>query len=110
MRFIRVTLAADDTPASIKDLAGLTGKFANITSIAIYPEAANEDHATNGPARVGGSNVDRIAAGGVQGIPLLPGIFRGDIFPNGGGGVYSFEQIYLTGKTGDVFQIGYLTA
>ena len=108
MRFARVTLAADDTPATLKALLALTAKFDFIAFITIFAEPGNEDDATNGPARIGGSDVDRVAAGGVKGIQLLPGILYPDLFPPiNGGGVYSFEQIYLTGKTGDVFQIFY---
>lgn len=108
MRSARATLIADDTPASLTALTGLTEKIDFICTIVIYPEGGNEDHATNGPARIGGSDVDRVAAGGVKGIPLLPGILYPDLYPViNGGGVYSFNHIYLTGKTGDVFQIFY---
>lgn len=108
MRFIRVTLTATDTPATIASLATLTEKSKFISRFIIYAEDANNVDATNGPARIGGSDVDRVAAGGVKGIPLLPGILYDEI--GGvvtGGGVYSFEHIYLTGQSGDVFQIGY---
>ena len=108
MRFTRVTLIADDTPATIKALTGLTAKFDFVSYLAIFAESGNEDDATNGPARVGGSDVDRVAAGGVKGVQLLPGILYDQLFPFAGGGVYSFEQIYFTGKTGDVFQLAYL--
>lgn len=108
MHFARITIAADDTPATLKALTGLTTKFDFISYLAIFAESGNEDNATNGSARVGGSNVDRVAAGGVQGIQLLPGILYDQLFPFAGGGVYSLEQIWVTGKTGDVFQLFYL--
>lgn len=108
MRLARATLTADDTASDLKTLTGLTAKFQFCSRIIIYPEAANEDHATNGPARVGDSTVDRVAAGGVKGVPLLPGILYSDLFPSAsGGGVHNMEQIYIAGKTGDVFQIWY---
>lgn len=107
MHFTRVTLAADDTPATLKALTALTSKYDFVNYLAIFAEPGNEDHATNGPARVGASTVDRVAAGGVHGVQLLPGILYDQLFPFAGGGVYSLEQIYITGKTGDVFQLVY---
>lgn len=109
MRFLRVVLTADDTPATIKALAALTAKFQNIAFIVIYPESGNDVDAANGPARIGGSDVTRVAAT-AKGFPLLPGIRQGDIFPTAGlGAPYSFGELYLTGKTGDAFQLGYVT-
>lgn len=133
MRFYTIQLTADDTPATLKalieaslasdadELSLFQRKYQNIALITIYPESSNEDHATNGPARIGKgvglTKVDRIAADAgatddalQNGFPLLPGIFRGDLFPPvNGRGVYSTETIYITGKTNDVFQIGIVT-
>lgn len=126
MRFLTITLDADDTPKSIKTLGELTEKFKNIAYFAIYAETGNDNDATNGPARIGGAqnvnapdnqDVDRVAADAgaeddavANGFPLLPGMLYTDLFqPIGAGcGVYSFETIYITGKTGDIFQIGYV--
>lgn len=108
MRHARATLIADDTAADLKTLTGLTEKYQFCSRIIVYPEGANEDDATNGPARIGDANVDRVAAGGVKGIPLLPGILYSELFPSAsGGGVHNMEKIYIAGKTGDVFQIWY---
>lgn len=130
MRFYTITLAATDTPATLKSLieTSLAGdaaelalfqrKFQNLAYVAIYPESGNNSGA-NGPARVGKgtglTKVDRIAADAgatddavANGFPLIPGIFYSDIFPPIGGGVspYSTAEIYFSGETGDVFQIG----
>lgn len=107
MRWIRVTLTALDTPASIKELAGLTSKYANVAYFKIYAEAGNNDDATNDVARIGGSDVDRVVAGGVKGIPLPVGTTT-NFDPVGAAGVYDFSKLYLTGAVGDVFQIGYV--
>lgn len=106
MRTVTVTLIADDTPASIATLGALTAKFKNVLLYRIYAESGNDVDPTNGPARIGGSDVDRVAAGGVKGEPIIPGITN--IYPPAGiAGIYDFAHIYLTGKTGDVFQIAY---
>lgn len=116
MRTITVTLDADDTAKTVTELASLTTKKDGISAIVIYAEPGNEDDVTNGPARVGGSDVDRVPADAGagddavrNGFPLQPDTLNPDIFPYVGGGVYSFDHIYLTGKTGDVFQIHYIT-
>ena len=110
MHWTRVTLAATDTPSDIKTLASLTTKYRNIVRIVIYAEDGNNAGA-NGPARVGASDVDRVVAGGVKGIPLFPGITDTTTFAAAGAaaGIYDFSKIYITGETGDVFQIGYVT-
>jgi hypothetical protein len=109
MRFIRVTLTQTNVAEQVSTLAGLTSKHKNIARFVIYPEEGNDVDATNGPARIGGSDVDRVAAGGVKGFPLLPGIVRDDLGAAVGmAGPYSLEQLYIMGAIGDVFQIGYV--
>jgi hypothetical protein len=120
MRFFAVKLTATDTPATVFALGGaifasggvFERKWQNITKIVIYPESTNNNGA-NGPARVGGSDVDRVAAGddGIpNGVQLLPGIRDTDTFgPAGMSGPYSLKEIYLTGETDDTFTFGILT-
>lgn len=115
MHWKTIVLTATDTPATIKDLLSLTDKYRHITRIVLYPEAGNNSGA-NGPARVGGSDVDRVAAdAGVgddaypNGFPLVPGIIESELFARAPGGVYHLDLIYITGETGDIFQMGYET-
>lgn len=107
-----IVLAATDTPATLKALLSATTKYRNVTRIVIYPESENNAGAT-GPARIGGpaaANVARAAAAADRkGIPLVPGIKDADTFPYCGGGVYHLDLLYLTGETGDVFQVGWTT-
>jgi hypothetical protein len=58
MRWYRVTLTALDTPATIESLLLVTDgrKMRNLAVVVIYPEEGNNIDATNGPARVGGSD------------------------------------------------------
>jgi hypothetical protein len=115
MRWITFKLTATDTPATIASLAGLTDKHTHITRAVIYPEAGN-NNGVNGPARIGGSTVDRVAADAgaddddmPNGIPLQPGIPDYDTLAECGGGVYSFTHLYISGELGDTFTIGYIT-
>lgn len=122
MRTLTVILAADDTPTSIAALAALgtalptaasTPKPASATKLAnnlawfrVYPESVNNVDVANGPARIGFNNqVSRVVAT-QHGTPLLPGIEED--FPTvGTAQVYNFATTYISGKTGDQFQIQY---
>ncbi len=134
MRFYTITLDATDTPKSLytlivtslqdssqaAELATFQKKFKDIARIIIYPESGNNS-GVNGPARIGKGDgltkVDRIAAdagatddAAANGFPLLPGIINADLFPAVGvAGVYSTEELYISGETGDIFQLGIVT-
>lgn len=115
MHWKTIVLTATDTPATIQSLLAASDKYRHLTRIVIYPEATNNNGA-NGPARVGGADVDRVAAdAGVgddaypNGFPLQPGIVESELFDRAPGGVYHLDQIYITGETGDIFQLRYET-
>lgn len=112
MRWIRVTLTQTNVAQQISGPGGLTvltSKFKNLLFFVIYPEDVNNVDATNGPARIGDSTVQRVVASGSKGIPLLPGIINSAIAPPvGQHAPYSLETLFIMGQTGDVFQIGYV--
>jgi hypothetical protein len=117
---ITVVLDATDTPKTIRALAALataipatstrrnTKLANNIVMFTVYPESGNNVGAV-GPARLGfdASILRDATAANCHGDPLLPGI-RTDYAPAGGGAaVYNFDTTWLTGQSGDVFQIDY---
>ena len=110
MHWTRVTLTQTDVAENVYTLSGLTSKYRNIVRIVIYAEGGNND-GVNGPARIGGSDVDRVVAAGVKGVPLFPGIADATTFAAAGAaaGVYDLSKLYIMGESGDVFQIGYVT-
>lgn len=105
IHFAKITLIADGTPQLMLALG--TAKAKNVTWARIYAEAGNTVDAANGPARYGDKTVDWTAAT-AKGLPIQPGLQPTDLLPCGNSGIYDLSDLWLSGKTGDIFQLIWL--
>jgi hypothetical protein len=81
-------------------------KLSHIVEFWVYPEDGNSAALTASPgsARIAFDN-EPSAGAAPHGTPLIPGIQQHFAPGGGGSAIYDFNQTYIAGATGDVFQI-----